>query len=121
VLRITLPTRDDPPVFVLEGRLVGDWVKELMRVTRDLKPGTKSIFDIEEVSYVDMLGEEALRWLNRMGATFIVWNAYGKDVCHRLHLRRATAAFARSLISIKHMGKKARTRTAPTSSSPTPP
>jgi len=100
---------------------VGDWVKELMRVTRDLKPGTQSIFDIEEVSYVDMLGEEALRWLNRMGATFIAWNAYGKDVCHRLHLRRATAAFARSLSLASALGKKPRRRASPASSSLTPP
>lgn len=92
MLRITLPTREDPPVFVLEGRLAGLWVKELIRVTRDLGPRTTSVFDIEDVIYVDSLGEETLLWLSRLGATFITMNAYGKDLCRRLHLRRTTLA-----------------------------
>jgi hypothetical protein len=94
VLRITLPIREDPPVFILEGRLAGLWVKELIRVTRQLGAGTKSIFDIENVYYVDSLGEEALLWLNRLGATFIAENVYGKDLCRRLHLRRTSEARA---------------------------
>jgi hypothetical protein len=92
VLRITLPIRKDLPVFVLEGRLAGLWVKELIRVTQQLGPGTKSVFDLESVFYVDSLGEETLRWLNKMGAAFIAENAYGKDLCRRLHLRRTTEA-----------------------------
>jgi hypothetical protein len=79
-------------VFVLEGRLVGLWVKELIRVTRQLGPGTTSVFDIEDVFYVDSLGEETLLWLNRLGATFITNTAYGKDLCRRLHLRRAATS-----------------------------
>jgi hypothetical protein len=91
VLRITLPLRADNPLFVLEGRLAGLWVKELLRVTRELGPRTNSVFDIEEVCYVDPLGEETLCWLNKLGATFIVENVYGKDICHRLRLRRVPA------------------------------
>lgn len=91
VLRITLPTRDDPPTFVLEGRLAGDWAKELIRVTRDLGPRTTSVFDLEEVFYVDPLGEETLLWLNRLGARFVTNTAYGKYLCQRLHLHRAPA------------------------------
>jgi len=91
MLRITLPMRDDPPVFILEGRLAGLWVKELLRVTHDIGPNTNCIFDIEELLYVDQLGEQTLGWLNRLGATFIAENAYGKDLCERLHLRRKLA------------------------------
>jgi hypothetical protein len=92
VLRITLPTDEDHPRFVLEGRLAGLWVKELIRVTRQLARGAASVFNIESVSYVDSLGEETLRWLNRQGATFIAENVYGKDLCSRLHLRRMAGA-----------------------------
>jgi hypothetical protein len=92
VLKITLPSCEDDPLFILEGRLTGEWAKELLRVTRELGPRTTSIFDIEEVSYVDQLGEETLRWLNRLGATFVTRTAYGKDLCRRLHLRHAAAA-----------------------------
>jgi len=92
VLRITLPTREDHPLFILEGKLAGDWAQELIRVTRHIAPRTNCIFDIEDVFYVDSLGEETLLWLNRLGATFIAQNAYGKDLCQRLHLHRTTMA-----------------------------
>ena len=78
-------------MFILEGRLAGEWVQELLRVTRKLCPGTKSVFDIEDVFFVDSLGEKALQWLNRLGATFVAQNAYGVNLCERLHLRRSTA------------------------------
>jgi hypothetical protein len=92
MLRITLPSHKDHPVFVLEGKLSGLWAKELMRVTRQLDPGTNSVFDIEGVSYVDSLGEKTLLWLNRLGAVFTAENVYGKDICRRLHLRRTSEA-----------------------------
>jgi len=90
MLRITLPSCEDHPVFVLEGKLSGLWVKELIRVTRLLGPGTNTVFDIEGVSFVDSLGEKALLWLNKLGAAFIAENVYGKDLCRRLHLRRTS-------------------------------
>ncbi len=62
-----------------------------MRVTRDLCPRTTSVFDLEEVYHVDPLGEETLLWLNRLGARFITNTAYGKYLCQRLHLHRASA------------------------------
>jgi hypothetical protein len=92
VLRITLPTRADDPLFILEGRLAGEWVEELARVVHEMGPGKKCVFDIENVSYADLLGEEILIWLSRLGATFITQNAYGNDLCQRLHLSRTTAA-----------------------------
>ena len=91
MLRIILPTSDDPPVFILEGKLAGDWAKELIRVTQDIGPGTNCVFDLEEVYHVDPLGEETLRWLNRLGARFTTNTAYGKYLCQRLHLHRVPA------------------------------
>lgn len=85
-----MPASDDECLFVLEGRLAGDqWVEELMRVIQKIRPGKKCVFNIEHVFYVDLPGEEALLWLNQLGSTFITQNAYGKDLCQRLHLRRA--------------------------------
>ncbi len=91
MLRITLPACDDDPVFTLEGRLAGEWVQELIRVTRQIPPGTSCVFDIDNVFYVDSLGEETLLWLNRLGATFITRSAYGRNLCQRLHLSRISA------------------------------
>lgn len=86
-----VPTREDCPVYVLEGRLAGNWVQELLQISCKLFPGTKTAFDIEHVSYVDSVGEKALQWLNRLGATFVARNAYGVDLCERLHLHRLDA------------------------------
>jgi len=91
MLRILLPTSQEHPCFILEGRLAGPWVKEFIRVTDHLEPETNAVIDIENVIYVDSLGEETLLWLNRMGAAFIAENVYGKDLCKRLHLRRISA------------------------------
>lgn len=103
-------------MFILEGRLAGDWVKELIRVTSHLAPRTGCVFDIENVFYVDTLGEEVLLWLNSLGATFITTNAYGKDICQRLHLRRAAAGISASQKLSKQKGGKAPPGTPLTSS-----
>jgi hypothetical protein len=113
VLKISLPTHEDRPLYVLEGRLAGLWAKELIRVTSQLGPRTTAIFNLENVCYVDSLGENALLWLNRLGAAFIVENVYGKDLCQRLHLRRATEARTSTSCSI---GQKAGIVSPPPSS-----
>jgi hypothetical protein len=91
MLRITMSKCQDRPMYVLEGRLAGEWVGELMRVTRALHPGTRAVIDIEHMHYVDALGEKALHWLNRLGAVFVARNNYGVDLCDRLKLRRLPA------------------------------
>jgi hypothetical protein len=92
MLRITKQKRNDHLLFVLEGRLAGDWVQELVTSTCELGPGTRTVIDIEHVHYVDALGEKALHWLNRVGAGFIAGNTYCVGLCDRLKLRRLTGA-----------------------------
>jgi hypothetical protein len=75
MLRITFSRCKDHPLYVLEGRLAGEWVQELVRVTHELSPGSKAVIDIEQVRYVDLLGEKALHWLNCRGAAFVARNA----------------------------------------------
>jgi hypothetical protein len=88
MLRITVPDlRNNPAIFVLEGKLTCEWVNELLRVTREIVPRSTCVFDLEAVSYIDRAGEEALCWLNRLGARFATDSLYGKDLCQRLHLR----------------------------------
>lgn len=93
MLRITQPTSTSgPQTFVLEGRLTGEWANELMRVIGATIPGAGCTINLEEVSYVDASGEEALRALREKGASFQAENAYGKDLCRRLHLHRLCCA-----------------------------
>ena len=78
-------------IVVLEGRLAGLWAQELLRVVREANQGSGTIFDLQEVFYVDSSGEDALRILSRIGARFITDSAYGKDLCQRLRLHRIAA------------------------------
>lgn len=89
MLRITLLTNEESPVYVLEGRLAGMWVDELRRATREIGPKTSCLFNLEDVWYVDQFGEKVLCHLSRLGASFVTNTAYGKNLCDRLHLRRA--------------------------------
>ena len=90
MLRITLPSLEKPKVVTLEGRLTGLWAQELLRVAREASAGT--VFDLQEVFYVDSAGEVVLRTLGRSGAAFITDSAYGKDLCRRLKLRRVSGS-----------------------------
>ena len=92
MLRITVRKCEDHLLYILEGRLAGDWVQELVWITRELCPGTNAVIDIENVHYVDQLGEKSLHWLNRLGAAFVADNPYGVHLCERLNLRRMTMA-----------------------------
>ena len=88
MLRITVPTLSSQEVFVLEGKLTGLWAQELLRVARAANQGPGTIFNLQEVFYVDSSGEEALRFLSRRGARFLTDSAYGVDLCKRLKLHR---------------------------------
>jgi hypothetical protein len=91
MLRITLPSATGSGTFVLEGRLAGLWAQELLRVVREANQGPGTIFDLQEVFYVDSRGEDALQILSGVGAKFITDSAYGKDLCKRLKLHRIAA------------------------------
>ena len=71
MLRIRVPKQKDQLMFVLEGRPTGGWIEELLRITRKILPGTKSVFDIENALFADQSGEKALQWLDRLGRLFL--------------------------------------------------
>ncbi len=74
------------PTLKLEGRLVADWAEQARSlVTKDLLP-KGLIVDLTEVSYVDSVGEQLLKWLASVGAVFVAGSAYAFAVCDRLRL-----------------------------------
>ena len=42
--------------------------------------------DITEVSYIDSVGEQLLKWLANVGAVFVAGNVYASVLCDRLGL-----------------------------------
>jgi hypothetical protein len=74
------------PTLKMEGRLVGDWAEQARcLVTNDVVP-KGLIVDLTEVSYVDSVGEQLLKWLGSVGAEFVAGNVYTVSVCERLRL-----------------------------------
>ena len=74
------------PTLKLEGRLVADWAERAgSLVTKDVLP-KGLIVDLTEVSYVDSLGEQLLKWLASVGAVFVTGSVYGFAICERLRL-----------------------------------
>ena len=74
------------PTLKLEGKLVADWAEQAKYlVTKDVLP-KDLIVDLTEVSYVDAVGEQFLKWLASVGAVFIGSSVYSFAVCDRLRL-----------------------------------
>jgi len=74
------------PTLKLEGKLVADWAEQARcLVTRDVLP-KGLIVDLTEVSYIDSVGEQLLKWLASVGALFVAGNIYAIGVCDRLGL-----------------------------------
>jgi hypothetical protein len=74
------------PTLKLEGKLVADWAEQARSlVTKDVLPNGL-IVDITEVSYIDSVGEQLLKWLASVGVLFVAGSVYALAVCDRLHL-----------------------------------
>ena len=74
------------PTLKLEGRLVSDWAEQARcLVTKDVLP-KGLIVDLTEVSYIDPVGEQLLKWLDSVGTLFVASSVYAIAACDRLGL-----------------------------------
>jgi hypothetical protein len=77
MLRITMHDDAQALTFQVEGRLVGEWAKELERAWIDAKKNTKSlrgnrpaIVDLTGILFIDDEGKRILKQLSHEGARF---------------------------------------------------
>ena len=74
------------PTLRLEGKLAADWAEQARcLVTKNVLPNGL-VVDLTEVSYIDSVGEELLKWLASVGAVFVAGSVYAFAVCDRLRL-----------------------------------
>jgi hypothetical protein len=74
------------PTLKLEGKLVADWAEQARcLVTKDVLP-KGLIVDLTELSYIDSVGEQLLKWLASVGAVFVAGSVYAFAICDRLRL-----------------------------------
>ena len=86
VIRAEIQWLASGPTLKLEGKLVADWAEQARcLVTKDVLP-VGLIVDLTEVSYIDSVGEQLLKWLDSVGALFVAGSVYAIAVCDRLHL-----------------------------------
>jgi hypothetical protein len=87
MLKITITNTAKEERWVLQGRLVGPWVKELKanwNKVRHLAERGKCVVNLDEVTFIDKSGERMLRCMSRQGAQLVASDVYVKHVLRRL-------------------------------------
>jgi hypothetical protein len=83
VLKIIISETPKETRWILQGRLVGDWVDEL-RTSWKRKPRRQNavpcVIDLNDVSFIDQKGQRLLRAMGKKGAQFIATGIYIKYV-----------------------------------------
>jgi hypothetical protein len=74
MLRITIHDRAPMTSFVLEGKLIGPWVKELNQCWQNAvadDPSTSMLVDLAAVTFIDCDGRALLRQMRRQGVRLL--------------------------------------------------
>lgn len=70
----------------LFGRMVGLYAEDARKALANRQLPASIVVDLSEVTFVDLVGEQVLLWLGRLGARFVANNVYIRSVCERLQL-----------------------------------
>jgi hypothetical protein len=76
----------DHAILKMEGRVVGDSAEQTKILVTNEVGSRAFVVDLSDVSYVDHVGEQVLRWLGSFGATFVAGNVYTEGLCQRMRL-----------------------------------
>jgi anti-anti-sigma regulatory factor len=90
MLRVEFQEVGNTATLRLEGRLVGEFAKDARNLVTRCKVPLRLVVNLSEVTFVDLMGEEVLLWLARVGGEFVAENCYPLHVCERLHLPMAS-------------------------------
>ena len=91
MLKITMTKTPTEERWILHGRLIGPWVRELQAVWRNTHRADerqRCVFDLNDVTYVDKGGEELLRALAKEGGQFEAIGIYVHDIVKQLKGKR---------------------------------
>jgi len=74
MLKIAIHNEGQTPSFVVEGKLVGPWVKELEKCWESMlatEPSLAMVVNVAEVTFIDSEGRELLTRMRRQGARLV--------------------------------------------------
>jgi hypothetical protein len=89
MLRVEVQDIGHTVTMRVEGRFVGPFAKDTRELVTRCKIPLRLVVNLSEVTFVDVVGEEVLSWLARIGGEFVAENCYPLHVCERLHLPMA--------------------------------
>ena len=90
MLRITTTETLTEKRWILQGRLVGQWVGELRtswKKTHRDQSGRICILDLNDVTFLDKDGEKLLQAMSKKGTHFVADGIYIKHVLEQLKRR----------------------------------
>ena len=91
MLKITMTKTPTEERWILHGRLIGPWVRELQAVWRNTHRADerqRCVFDLNDVTFVDKSGEKLLRAMAQEGVQFEASGIYVRDVVEQLKGKR---------------------------------
>jgi hypothetical protein len=83
VLKITITETQTENRWILQGRLVGPWVRELRSCWKKkhrVQSSQRCVVDLNDVTFIDKSGERLLRAMSKKGAEFVANGMYTKHV-----------------------------------------
>ena len=93
MLRITVSETASEQRWVLQGRLTGSAIEELItswRANQRYQPSRSCVVDLNEITSIDKAGEQALLMMLRDGAKFVATGLYTKHLLESLSVQDAS-------------------------------
>jgi hypothetical protein len=87
MLRITVTESTSEQRWILQGRLTGSTIEELItswRANRRCQPSQRRVVDLNEITSIDKDGEQVLLMMLRDGAKFVATGLYTKHLLESL-------------------------------------
>lgn len=97
MLRITIVDTATEQRWVVQGRLTEPWVSELLstwKKAQTVRRGKACVVNLDEVTFIDESGEDALLAMAKEGARFVAVGVYTKQVVEHVNTRRAAGTGA---------------------------
>ena len=106
MLKVTIKEADSSETWELEGKLSGDWVKELERCwkERSLPPGVSLRVHLKSVSYIDAAGKRLLTAMHGQGVEIGGCGCMTKALV--AEITRQSSAHGGFRIDFPHHGRK---------------
>jgi hypothetical protein len=110
MLRVEMHDSVNALILGLEGRFTGEEADHVRTLVMRCHVEMRLVVDLTEITFIDVIGEEVLGFLNRLGAEFVAGTSYSLDVCERLHLPLALKWVSHTHLSSRSMPAHHRAR-----------